>query len=140
MPYVKQERRPALDKVVVELAATPLKPGDVEWFLKCLSHQNYNNTFGIHRIDLALKKAFEVNVLPDGDINHILFKYAKYYIKPSYNNYKAFMGEIYSAMEVTPSGYTGINYKNEYREAANWIRIKLLTPYEEEKIVENGDV
>lgn len=55
-----------------------------------------------------------------GDLNYILFKYAKYHIKPGYNEYKNFLGEL--------------------NEAAEEIRRRLLVPYELKKQVENGEV
>ena len=33
-------------------------------------------------------------VKANGDLNYILFKFCKYQIKPSYNNYKNFCGEL----------------------------------------------
>ena len=59
-------------------------------------------------------------VLADGDLNYILFSYCKYHIKPSYNNYK--------------------NYCGELRQCVSEIERRLLGPYEEIKIKENGDV
>jgi len=53
------------------------------------------------------------------------------------------MGKIYDVIHhlILMENKTDYNnYVDEFREAAEWIRIKLLTPYEEEKIVENGDV
>jgi hypothetical protein len=140
MPYVKQERRPALDKVVDELVKADIKPGDLELFLLNLAHNSYKFILA-HRISNALFEAHEADVKPNGDINYILFKYCKYHVKPSYNNYKAFMGEIYNAMDITKSNYMPEqNYRNEFRESAEWIRIKILTPYEEKAIERNGDV
>lgn len=82
MPYVKQERRPALDLIVAEMAA--------------------------------------VDVKADGDLNYILFAFCKRCVKPSYNNYKNLIGEL--------------------NEAAAEIRRRLLAPYEDSKILDNGDV
>jgi hypothetical protein len=58
-------------------------------------------------------------VKADGDLNYILFKFAKT-IVPSYNNYKNFCGEL--------------------RQCATEIERRLLAPYEDEKCKENGDV
>jgi len=89
----------------------------------------------------SLEEANKVGVEPNGDINYILFKYCKYYIKPSYNNYKMFMGEIYDAMKcIVKECPTPRAFRNEFRESAEWIRIKLLTPHEEKAIKRNGDV
>ncbi len=82
MPYIKQENRPAMDKVVDAMVG--------------------------------------VNVKVNGDLNYILFKFCKYYVKPSYNNYKNFCGEL--------------------NECVAEIRRRLLGPYESVKEVENGDV
>ena len=144
MPYVKQERRPALDEVVNELVKVSLKPRDLEFFLDGLKFKQgkFTSTY-LNKSDLkkAIDKAYEHQVKPNGDINYILFKYCKYHVEPSYNNYKAFMGEIYNAMDSSHAYYVvGRNYRDEYREAAEWIRLKILAPYEEEKIKENGDV
>jgi hypothetical protein len=61
-----------------------------------------------------------VKVKADGDLNYILFKYCKNYIKPSYNNYKNFCGEL--------------------DQCITEIKRRLLGPYEDDKIEENGDV
>lgn len=82
MPYVIEERRPELDKIVDHMVKS--------------------------------------NVFYDGDLNYILFKFCKYHVKPGYNNYKAFIGEL--------------------NETVAEIRRRILAPYEDEKIKENGDV
>ena len=56
----------------------------------------------------------------DGDLNYILYAYCKRHITPSYNNYKNFCGEL--------------------RQCATEIERRILAPYEDEKIRENGDV
>ena len=66
-------------------------------------------------IDLAKSE-----VKADGDLNYILFKFCKYYIKPGYNNYKNFIGEL--------------------RQCATEIERTLLGPYEEKKKEESGDI
>jgi hypothetical protein len=139
MPYVKQERRPALDKVIDELVKLNRQSGDITLFLLKLSRSQIKGfVTQAKRLEKALTQALYSKVEPNGDINYILFKYCKYYVKPSYNNYKSFMGEIYTALSLFD--IRSRSYIDEYREAAEWIRIKLLTPYEEEKIIENGDV
>ena len=82
MPYIKQDRRPSMDRVV----------------------------------DVMLEEGVVVN----GDLNYILFAFCKRFVDPSYNNYK--------------------NYCGELRQCATEIERKLLGPYEDEKIKENGDV
>jgi len=67
-------------------------------------------------VDLMDKK----NVQANGDLNYILFKFCKFHVKPSYNNYKNFCGEL--------------------RQCATEIERRQLAPYEDEKIIENGDV
>ena len=61
-----------------------------------------------------------VGLKVDGDLNYILFAFCKRYVKPGYGNYKNFCGEL--------------------RQCATEIERKLLAKYEDEKIVENGDV
>lgn len=82
MPYVKQEKRPELDKIV--------------------------------------KLMSEKNIKADGDLNYILYKYCKEHIPTSYNSYK--------------------NYCGELRQCATEIERRIVAPYEDEKIKENGDV
>lgn len=137
MPYVKQERRPALDKVIEELVKAELKPGEMKKFLISFFYRGapIQSSYCKPKLIPALEKAYKADMKPNGDINYILFKYCKYHVKPSYNNYKDFMGEIYNTMD-----YVVTNYKDEFREAAEWIRIKILTPYEAKKEQENGDV
>jgi len=62
----------------------------------------------------------EENIQANGDLNYILFKYCKYHIPESYNNYK--------------------NYCGELSECVAEIRRKLLAKYEEKKEKENGSV
>lgn len=62
----------------------------------------------------------EVGVKADGDLNYILFKYCKYKIPLSYNNIKNFCGEL--------------------RQCATEIERRILANYEDQKIIENGDV
>lgn len=71
-------------------------------------------------MDSVVEQMKKAGVIADGDLNYILFKYCKNHIEPSYNNYKNFLGEL--------------------NEAAEEIRRRLLAPYEDKKIVENGDV
>jgi len=60
----------------------------------------------------------EVNA--DGDLNYILFYYAKHHVPQSYNSLKNYLGEL--------------------NEAAEEIRRRLLAPYEDKKRKENGDI
>jgi len=56
----------------------------------------------------------------DGDLNYVLYALAKRYIKPSYNSYKNYIGEL--------------------RQCATEIERRLLADYEDLKIKENGDI
>jgi hypothetical protein len=67
-------------------------------------------------VDLMAKKP----VKADGDLNYILYKFCKLHVKPSYNNYKNFCGEL--------------------RQCVSEIERRILAKYEDEKIKENGDV
>ncbi len=60
------------------------------------------------------------NLEVNGDLNYILFAFCKRYIKPSYNNYKNFCGEL--------------------RQCATEIERRLLAPYEDKAIERNGDI
>lgn len=72
------------------------------------------------KLDRIVELMKELNVKADGDLNYILYAYCKRYIKPSYNNFK--------------------NYCGELRQCATEIERRLLANYEQEKIFENGDV
>jgi len=67
---------------------------------------------------LALMKKLKVKA--NGDLNYILFAFCKRHVEPSYNNYKNFCGEL--------------------RQCATEIERRILGPYEDKKIMENGDV
>ena len=71
-------------------------------------------------MDKVVYEMARIPVLADGDLNYILFKYCKCHMKPSYNSYKNFCGEL--------------------RQCVTEIERRLLAPYEDEKIKENGDV
>jgi len=71
-------------------------------------------------LDPILAELGDRDVVADGDLNYILYAYCKYYIIPSYNNYK--------------------NYCGELRQCVTEIERRLLAPYEDKKIVENGDI
>jgi len=82
MPYVKQERRSDLNKVVIAMT--------------------------------------EASVKADGDLNYILFKYFLNNIPLNYNSVKNYIGEL--------------------NETIAEIRRRVLSKYEDEKILSNGDV
>lgn len=71
-------------------------------------------------MDGVVNEMITKGVKPDGKLNYVLFKLCKDTVKPSYNNYKNFIAEL--------------------TECAEEIRRRFLSPYEDEKIMENGDV
>lgn len=71
-------------------------------------------------MDKVVDKMEEVGVKANGDLNYILYKYCLNNIKPSYNNYK--------------------NYCGELRQCVTEIERRVLAKYEDKKIEENGDV
>jgi len=73
-----------------------------------------------NQVDCVVAKMEEVQIRADGDLNYILYKFANRNIKPSYNNYKNFCGEL--------------------RQCATEIERRILAKYEHEKMLENGDV
>jgi hypothetical protein len=82
IPYIKQEYRPAMDKVIDAMV--------------------------------------EAGVKANGDLNYILYKYFLTNIPISYNSIK--------------------NYCGELNECAEEIRRRVLSKYEEQKIIENSDI
>ena len=72
------------------------------------------------QMDYVVNEMCWRDVSPDGSLNYILFKYCKEYLEPSYDNYKNYIGEL--------------------NECVAEIRRRLLAPYEDQKIKENGDV
>ena len=72
-------------------------------------------------MDKIVESMVKADVKVDGDLNYILFKFCKILIKdPSYNKLKNFIGEL--------------------RQCATEIERRILGPYEDQKIIENGDV
>lgn len=71
-------------------------------------------------MDKVVETMYMMNTEADGRLNYVLFALCKRYVKPSYNNYKNFCGEL--------------------RQCATEIERRILGPYEDEKIKENGDV
>ncbi len=70
--------------------------------------------------DEVVSAMVDSNITAGGDLNYILFKYAKYHIPHNYNSLKNYIGEL--------------------DECIAEIRRRILAPYEDEKIKENGDV
>lgn len=71
-------------------------------------------------MDMVVQAMMDADVRADGDLNYILYAFCKRNVEPSYNNYKNFCGEL--------------------RQCATEIERRLLGPYKDEKIIENGDV
>ena len=71
-------------------------------------------------MDMIVKMMMDADIRANGDLNYILFAFCKRYVTPGYNNYKNYIGEL--------------------RQCATEIERKLLAIYEDEKIIENGDV
>lgn len=71
-------------------------------------------------IDPVLPMIHATGLLSNGELNYLLYAYCKRYVKPSYNNYKNYIGEL--------------------RQCATEIERRILAPYEDQKIIENGDV
>lgn len=71
-------------------------------------------------MDKVIELMKKLGVKANGDLNYIIYAFCKRNVKPSYNNFKNFCGEL--------------------RQCATEIERRLLGPYEDEKIQENGDV
>lgn len=73
-----------------------------------------------NKMDAVVETMRLLKVKANGDLNYILYKFCKENVEPSYNNYKNFCGEL--------------------RQCATEIERRILGPYEDFKINENGDV
>lgn len=73
-----------------------------------------------NKLDEIVELMKSLNVKADGDLNYILYKFCKDSVKPGYNSLK--------------------NYCGELRQCAAEIERRLLGPYEDLKINENGDI
>ena len=71
-------------------------------------------------LNFVIESMARADIRADGDLNYVLYKFCKNFVKPSYNSYKNFIGELH--------------------QAATEIERRILAPYEDEKIKENGDV
>lgn len=71
-------------------------------------------------LDKVISVMANVDVKADGDLNYILYKFCKYFVKESYNSYKNFLGEL--------------------RECECQCRNDFLVPYEKRKEIENGKI
>ena len=72
------------------------------------------------KMDVIIDDMVKFGVRANGKLNYILFKFCKENVEPSYNNYKNFCGEL--------------------RQCATEIERKILAPYEDLKIKENGEI
>ncbi|WP_425391772.1 DUF6899 family protein [Ekhidna sp.] len=72
------------------------------------------------KLDAIVEQMHEANIMANGDLNYLLYAFCKRHVSPSYNNYKNFIGEL--------------------NQCATEIERRILAPYEDEKIQENGDV
>lgn len=80
----------------------------------------YVNQTRREELESVLSEMIWRDVEANGDLNYILYAFCKHHVTPSYNNYK--------------------NYCGELRQCATEIERRLLGPYEDKKIKENGDV
>lgn len=71
-------------------------------------------------MDTVVDRMDAISVKANGDLNYILYAFCKRYVPRSYNSYKNFCGEL--------------------RQCATEIERRIIGPYEDEKIAENGDV
>ncbi len=71
-------------------------------------------------LDFVVDSMARADIKADGDLNYVLFKYCKRMVPKNYNSVKNFIGEL--------------------NETIAEIRRRILSPYEDEKIKENGDV
>ncbi len=71
-------------------------------------------------MDLVVKAMVDVDVRVDGDLNYILYSFCKKHVPLNYNSIKNFCGEL--------------------RQCATEIERRILAPYEDKKIIENGDI
>ena len=71
-------------------------------------------------MDVVVKAMEDAGIKANGDLNYVLYAFCKRNVSPSYNNYKNFCGELW--------------------QCATEIERRILGPYEDEKIIENGDV
>jgi len=151
MPYIKDEngRRKQIDKIVTFIGEN----------LDILSDKITDNKKIKQVIDLML----EVDIQVNGDLNYLLYALCKRYIKPSYNNYKkyitklylrnhnlTFMGDLPEILYGFYFNYVNGHEKEEYKRVNNLIGEleccvfeiyrRLIAPYEQKKIIENGDV
>ena len=71
-------------------------------------------------LDEIVRALVQAEAGTSGRLNYVLFKFCLSTVKPSYTGYRNFIGEL--------------------AESAAEIRRRLLSPYEDQKIRENGEV
>jgi len=151
MPYISNEnnRRNQLDKIIVFIGEN----------LDILGDKITNKKKIKQAVDLMIKANIQVN----GDLNYLFYALCKRYVKPSYNNYKkyltkltyqnhnlTFMGDLPEVLYGFFFNYVYEHKKEEYKRSNNLvgeldccareIYRRLIAPYEDKKIAENGDV
>lgn len=71
-------------------------------------------------LDKVVELMTSLSIEANGDLNYILYSYCKKNLVKSYNNIK--------------------NYCAELNECSEEIRRRILSEYEDQKIIENGDI
>lgn len=151
MPYIsnKNNRRDELEPIIKLIGQLDILGDEIS---------SKENTLKI------VKMMLNLNVEVNGDLNYILYAVCKRYVKPSYNNYKKYLTKltysnsnfqligdipeilygfyfnyIYGSPEAEQNKRIS-NLAGELDFCAKEIYRRLITPYEDEKIKENGDV
>jgi hypothetical protein len=143
MPYIdnSENRRNILDKIVEHIGTN----------FNILGNE-ITKDYMYHKecADLLL----DLNMKVNGDLNYLLYALAKRYLKPSYNNYKTFLGKLsLDADGDLPMILTYLNHELIRWEITTTENIeaelecckleiyrRLVAPYEDKKKDENGDV
>jgi hypothetical protein len=155
MPYIEsKERRKELDQIVDYLANHQKTYGyrilgatlEDYFFEKFMSLEGTTSVTAYPLLELFHKLKVEIT----GEVNYILFKFCKYHINPSYNNYKKYISmllETARIIETTDKSTWFFETKMEMENFVGEIRMscleiyrKILGPYEDKKIEENGDI
>lgn len=144
MPYIKKNQRPKLDEIVKYIGEN----------LDLINEKE----FKVEIYKKVINKMIKAKVKANGDLNYLLFALCKRYVKPSYNNYKKYLSQLNcdsyftsladdqaTTLELILYGYRlevsdRRNLKAELDCCKREIYRKLVVPYEEEKIIENGEV
>ena len=80
----------------------------------------YINKVDRPKMDEVINFMIEKKAEPNGKLNYVLYKLCKIAIRPGYNNYKNYIGEL--------------------QECIAEIRRTLLGPYEDQKKASNGGI